>query len=112
MATRIWSKAEINTIQHDANKVLQDISKLSSRLGVAGLEAVETSGDRLASTVQTQLAELRHRMAGINDAMKEYGGRADQSVRNHPFYLRGIGHRLPARQTSLWQFPLGALVGS
>lgn len=46
MATRIWSKAEINTIQHDANKVLQDISKLSSRLGVAGLEAVETSGDR------------------------------------------------------------------
>jgi len=98
MATQIRIKEEINTIQHDANRVFRDISRLSSRLGAAGLEAVESGSDQLAGTMQMRLADLRSRIADINGAMKEYGGRAGQTVRSHPYAFAcgalGIGYLL------------------
>jgi ElaB/YqjD/DUF883 family membrane-anchored ribosome-binding protein len=98
MPTPIRVKDEVSTLRHDADTLIQDITKLSAMLSSAGLEAAEEKGSQIANSIQAQLTELRKRVAGLNEVMKEYSENMDHAVRSNPYtYLfgaLGIGYLL------------------
>jgi ElaB/YqjD/DUF883 family membrane-anchored ribosome-binding protein len=85
MVAPLKIKDEIHVLQKDISKVLHDITSISGHLASAGLGAAEAEGGKVVSAIEAELADLHKKISGLNGVLREYGNKADQSVRDHPY---------------------------
>ena len=78
-------KNEIDTLRHDANKVIADLANISETVGAAGREKSEKIAADLSRQAEAELQALREKMREVEKRSLEYASLVDVHVRQNPY---------------------------
>lgn len=83
-------KEELESLRSEANRVVKDISTLSSSMAELGKNTSKDLSDKVNRKADAEMKMLRQRLESIEDKIKEYSQTVDGHVRSNPYlYIFG-----------------------
>ncbi len=89
MPTPIRIKEEMNVLKMDADKIVKDISKLTSELSDAGMDQGREVSAHRAQSAANAISQLRRKAAENTKLVGNYAAKADTKVRQNPYPFIG-----------------------